>query len=481
METLLAMMIASTALAGAVLMAFGARALVDDARQGFEALDLAQRLLADQENLARDDFRLASGDEAQEGIFSGVVNVSRHSFFEKIARAEVEWNVAGRSQKIALETLIADYGQTTGNDTCDSFLTGNWKNPQIIKTIDFSDFAESASSTYAIGDIDVYKNKLYAAMQKTGTKTDSIFFIFDVSDPSSPLLLSKIDNNSLAMSGINAITVNKNYAYLASSTTKQFQIIDVSKDPMEIFPYKINNGEEALSIFHKNNRVYLGLKKNDGPEFNIIKVNDVNNPVVVGSFEIGAGVNDIYVKGDYAYLVHPADLALPEESGHEQLTILDISDPENLYRVGGFYYDKGSFDASGKSLYVIGSNIYLGRTRSHISGPPDVIPDFFILGGADAASITALGSWPFLRVGSVNELIIRDNLAFILLGTTNLGGDLRILNIDAPNNIIEEKIIDLPGIGGGVGGVAIDCEGNHLYVASIDGAGKSYVSIITAQ
>jgi len=373
-------------------------------------------------------------------------------------------------------------------------LTGDWKNPQIIKTIDFSDFAESASSTYAIGDIDVYKNKLYVAMEKTGTKTDSTFFIFDVDNPSFPTLLNKMDNAPTTINGFGSLVVNKNYAYFANNHNSDFstcsqnyncaQLQIINLDSLVISNFKLpeifGKSGQGNSIFYKNGYVYLGLTKANGPEFNIIKVNDVNNPVVVGSFEIGAGINDIYVKGDYVYLAHPADLASPEESGREQLTILNIADPANSYRVGGFYYSQG-MGGHGKSLRAIGNRIHFGRTTSHISGSPDVIPEFFILDGADAASITTLGSWSFSRVGSVNGLIVRDNLAFILLGTANLGGDLRILNIDAPDNITEEKIIDLPGIGGGVGGAAMDCEGNHLYVASIDGAGKSYVSIITAQ
>jgi len=76
-----------------------------------------------------------------------------------------------------------------------------------------------------------------------------------------PALLKKIDNNSDAMSGINAIAVDKNYAYLASSTAKQFQIIDTLQNPLKIFSYKINNGEEASSVFYGNNYVYFGLKK----------------------------------------------------------------------------------------------------------------------------------------------------------------------------------------------------------------------------
>jgi len=103
----------------------------------------------------------------------------------------------------------------------------------------------------------------------------------------------------------------------------------------------------------------------------------------------------------------------------------------------------------GKSLRVIGNRIYFGRTTSHISGAADEIGDFFILSGDDIStgSVPILGRQSFSRVGSANKLIIRDNLAFVLLGTENSGGDLRILNIADPANIAEEKIVDLPGEG----------------------------------
>jgi len=482
MEILLAMAVAVFALAGAVLVCFSGQSLDTGTAQNSEALVLAEEMIADRQAAAANDFRLVNSTSTKTGIFDQKTKVSTHSFFAKKITASVSWDFNGRRQEVELQTLISDWRDTAGNDTCDSNLSGDWKNPQTEKTIDFSDFAESASSTYAIGDIDVYKNNLYVAMEKTGTKTDATFFVFDVSDPAMPALLKKIDNNSDAMSGINAIAVDKNYAYLASSTAKQFQIIDTLQNPLKIFSYKINNGEEASSVFYGNNYVYFGLKKIDGPEFNIIDVNDVNNPVLVGSFEIGAGINDIHVKGDYAYLAHPADLISPSESGREQLTVLNIANPAKPYRAGGFYHEEG-MGGHGKSLRVIGNRIYFGRTTSHISGAADEIGDFFILSGDDIStgSVPILGRQSFSRVGSANKLIIRDNLAFVLLGTENSGGDLRILNIADPANIAEEKIVDLPGKAGGRGGVAMDCEGNYLYVASVDDQGKSYLSVITAK
>jgi len=496
MEILLAMTVAVFVLAGAVLVAFGGQSLDIGTAQNSEALVLAKEMIADRQAAAADDFRLVNSTGTQTGIFTQKTEVATHSFFTKKITASVDWDFAGRRQKVTLQTLISDWRGTAGNDTCDSNLSGDWKNPQVEKVIDFSDFAESASSTYAIGDIDAYKNKLYVAMEKTGTKNDATFFVFNIENPLLPALSDKIDNAPTTIDGFGSLAVNKDYAYFANNHNSNFstclqnyncaqlQIMDLNSFAITNFkvPNIFDKSGQGNSIFYRNGYVYLGLAKANGPEFNIINVNDINNPVIVGSFEIGAGINDIYVKGNYAYLAHPADLTSPSESGREQLTVLNITDPVNPYRAGGFYQE-GGMGGHGKSLRVIGNQIYFGRTTSHISGSPDEIGDFFILSGDDIStgSVPILGRQSFSRVGSANRLIIRNNLAFVLLGTENSGGDLRILNIADPDNIIEEKIIGLPGEVGGRGGVAMDCEGNYLYVASVDGQGKSYLSVITAK
>jgi hypothetical protein len=173
------------------------------------------------------------------------------------------------------------------------------------------------------------------------------------------------------------------------------------------------------------------------------------------------------VKGDYAYLA-TADSA-------RELIILDIANPSApvLFAVYNLLPDQTNW-GYGKSIQIIGDKIYFGRT--YIAKSPE-----FYLFDRNQSFINILGNYsengvPF----SVNDLIVRDHLAFILAGSASQGGSLRILDIDDPANIVEEKIIGLPGVAGGVGGAAMDCEGNYLYAASIDGAGKSYISIITA-
>jgi len=479
MEILLAMTVAVFALAGAVLVAFGGQSLDIGTAQNSEALVLAEEMINDRQAAAAEDFRRVNSTAGQTGIFTQRTEVSTHSFFTKKIIASVGWDFGGRRQNVTLQTLISDWRGTAGNDTCDSNLSGDWKNPQVEKIIDFSDFAESASSTYAIGDIDVYKNKLYVAMEKTGTKTDATLFIFDISNVQSP---TKIDNAQSTINGLSKITVNGDYIYAASNHTPNFstcvqnyncaQLQIINLDSLAILNFKLPNifGESGKgnSIFYQNGYVYLGLANANGPEFNIINVGDTGNPVVAGSFEIGAGINDIYVKGNYAYLA-TAD-------SNRELIIINVADPFAPNLVAGYNLlpDQTNW-GYGENIQVIGNKIYFGRTYIANS------PEFYLL-DCNQSLISMLGNYsengaPF----SVNDIIVRDNLAFILTGSGSQGGDLRILDIADPGDIAEEKTVDLPGEAGGRGGAAMDCEGNYLYVASVDAQGKSYLSVITAK
>lgn len=469
MEVLLAMAVMIFAVSAAVLMCFGGQFFTADAAQNSEALDLAQRMLWCQRDLALNDFRLVNATSTQEGIFNAKVEVSPHSFFVKKVNASVDFNIGNRPQKVELETLIADYNNTAGNDTCDSNLTGDWKNPQIKKVIDFSKFAEVDWDK--ISDLDAYKGKLYISINDTATSTDPVFFILDIIDLENPLLLQKGGAN---IKKSNSLTVNDAFIYLAGkSSVNQLQI--ANNNGLLIASLElgnINNGDcekSATAIFHKNNYIYLGLERdNNCSEFNIIDVGDINNPSLISGFEIGAKVNDVYIKGDYAYLA-TADSA-------RELIILNIADPLAPTLVASYDLlpDQTNW-GYGKSVQIIGNRIYLGRTYIANS------PEFYLLNHGQS-SIDMLGNYsedgdPF----SVNDLLVRDDLAFVLAGSASQGGSLRILDIFNPTNAVEQKMVGLPGQAGGIGGVALDCEGNYLYVASIDGAGKSYISIITAQ
>jgi hypothetical protein len=477
-EILLAMALMVLALTAAVLMSFGGQSLAADAQASEEALALAHEMIKNQRELAKKDFRLVNPTSDQDGIFKRNIMVTSIPFFLKNVAARVSWNVDGREQKIELSTLISDFNDTAGNDTCDSYLTGDWGHPIVKKVIDLFDYAESASSTYAISDVDAYKGRLYVSIGKTANKTDSTFFVFDISDPFAPVRLAQIDNNPAAAAGINAVAVNGKYAYVASAGSKQFKIIDVGIMPPQIvYEYKITGGGDGQSIFYKGGYINLGLaKKANVPEFYIFNVVNLSGVYLESSFLVGAGVNDIYVKKNYVYLAHPADLASGQESGREQLTVLDILNPDAPQRVSGFYYD-GSMGGHGKSLHLVGDRLYLGRTTSHILGPADTIPEFFIIDNSNPTSIpsAAMGSFALSAVDSANGVLARDYLAF-LLGRTSM----KVFKIDDPPHVSQRGEISFNANASEDFEPSFDCEGNNFFVGS-NVSGRGYISIITAE
>lgn len=487
LEILLAMAIMIIALSGAILMLFGGQSLAADSRLSSEALNYAQKLLEKRRALGLKDFRLVNSSSEAEGIFNGKVKVSSHSPFVKNVIIEVEWGITGRPQKVGLETLIADYNGTAGNDTCDSNLSGDWAHPQV-KEFDFFELTGVASST--ISDIDAYKSKLYVTAGGSATSTDPTFFIFDISNPEDIKFKEKIDNNSNNKSGLNAVAVNGDYAYVAnSSSDNQLQIFNLKKFPIES-PEKYNienvNGGKGNSIFYDNGYIYLGLTStsNNTPEFYIIDVKNASSTMAVSHWpsggSLGHDINSIYVKGKYVYLAHPTDADGSGGCPQEQLTVLDISNPadSHLRRVGGFYDD--GMAGNGKSLYLIGDMLYLGKTNSHISGPPDTIPEFYILDNASPENLKINNSAsprPYAKEinSSVDGIIVRDYLAFLLTKT-----NFQILKIDDLPNIFNWGSAAINAASGEFFEPSFDCEGNYFFIGSNNG-GKSYISVITAK
>jgi len=472
MEILLAMTVAVFALAGAVLVCFGGQSLDIGTAQNSEALVLAEDMIKGRQDAAANDFRLVNSTRTQAGIFTQKTEVSTHSFFTKKITASVSWDFGGRRQEVQLQTLISDWRGTAGNDTCDSNLSGDWKNPQV-EHFDFTVLSETASST--ISDIDAYKNKLYVAVEDTSTSTDPTLFIFNILDPKN-LSLPRHSGGDIGKA--NAIATDDDFIYIAGkSSVNQLQIADRNGTFISALELKDAGGNDCkktgVSIFYKDNYAYLGLSEDDiCSELNIINVQNRDSPIIAGRFEVGAKINAIYVKGDYAYLA-TAD-------SNRELIIVNIADPSVPTLVADYDLlpDRTKW-GYGKTVKIIGDKIYFGRTYI------DNSPEFYLFNHKES-SVDLLGSYsddgdPF----SVNDIIIRDNLAFILAGSASQGGDLRILNIADPANVVEAgKNIDFPkeaGKVGGRGGVAMDCEGNYLYVASVDGQGKSYLSIITAK
>ncbi len=69
-------------------------------------------------------------------------------------------------------------------------------------------------------------------------------------------------------------------------------------------------------ISFEEGKIFLGTEKWDGAEFSIIDINNPASPSIIGSFETGSKVNDIYINDKYAYIA---------DSDITQFHILDLN------------------------------------------------------------------------------------------------------------------------------------------------------------
>lgn len=482
LEIVVALMVTVLSLSGFLLFIFGGQALEIDSETGIEALQKAESLLESSYSAASVDFNLVNSlAKEQDGIYAKSLEVEMlPDLLTKRLTAKVSWQAAnGRTNYVSLYGLAVNLENSLSPDTCNSSLSGDWKNP-VQASYNFGpEIANDFNNIFPISSMDAYFGRLYVGLSDASNKTLPTLFVLDIQNPKTkPDVLGSLDNNPASKAGISALRASGNFAFLASAlganfgtcantdgqnaSCGQLQIVDISAMPMALkytmkMPAVTGQAGQGVgkSLFIKDRLVYLGLTKTlSGPEFNIIDISDPLNPVWKGGYKTGSGVNAIYVKNDYAYLATP---------DNEELTVLDVSDPSHPKKVSGF--DAPDNQGNGKSLFIIGNNIFLGRTVTsgnpefYVLSQPDKTLTPGILGGKEISS-------------SVNQLLVKDYLAFLLTNSR-----LHILNIADPANITDWAApISLQA--GGVGS-AMDCEQNAVYFSALPANNKSYLTVLT--
>ena len=473
LEILIAFTILMLCLSAVMLVAFGNQSVVIDSQISEEAISIAQAMLEETRATAKPDFNLVNPftqTETREGfVFDKTLEVHTSAtdatldLWTKKVTSSVSWQIGDKNSSILFTTLLTNLSAIDGGNTCSSVITGDWKNPQTESTIDFSSI--SPTGTYSLTDLDAYEGRLYVAAIKTDNKNDPTVVVFDINDPSDPKVVGQIDNDPEVKTGLNSVAVTNKYAFVASASSYvrgQMQVVDLeSMSVVKTFKIPVVNSEGSSkglgnSIFYKNKNVYLGLTKSTSEdEFNIINVSNPLDPIQIGRYPIGNAINATIVHDKYAYIASP---------NTQELQILDISNPNNPTYVGGFNAQTGA--GHGKSIFSIGAKLYLGKTSG-------LNFDFIILDNSNPQNTPVPLDGTDVGTGnSVNEIIVRDYLSFVL---TNK--DLQIFNTSNPSSITPWGILTLPGIyDSDKPEPSMDCEGNRIFISSNnEGQGKIYI------
>lgn len=472
LEILIALFILTIALSASTLVAFGNQTFLTDNAESREALHIAEELLETNQTHALTDWREVVSFATSSGKFESTLEVTSIDYVTKKITARVNWkNSYNLNQHVTLSSLVTDFQNNAEGDTCDPYLSGDWTKPETKNSVTaFKDLVGDPAGTYTITDLDVYHDRLYVTTNTAGSHKET-FFIFDVEDPSEPALVSKIDNDPVHIAGLTAVTIASTtdglFAYVASaSMSEQLNIIDLTQNPPRVITtYTLDEKvteAKGFRIAYKNGYVYLGLDKTTtGPEFNIIDVHDPRTPIWVGGFQVGNQINDIAIKGHYAYLATPHN---------QELIILDISDPAHPTMVGGYDAPSNNTTGSGKTLYLADGRVYLGRTVT--SG----YPEFYIADDTPRSYAPQIFGSKEVNT-SINQLLVRESLAYFLTTT----GMLQFWNISTISNITPYTVSAV--LPESSKGVALDCEKNVLFVGSVPTTGafmnQGFISIIS--
>jgi type II secretory pathway pseudopilin PulG len=498
LEMLIAFALLNLALFAVAVVVFSNQRVASDIEISAEAQGLAGALLELARAQSRADFNLVNPTSSVEksGLltYTKTLAVAQLDPFTKQATGTVSWQSGTRTLSSVFSTLLTNpLASLGGGTTCSSVVTGDWKHPQH-KEWDLGDLGVNGGNGngFGISNVAVFNKKIYLTMYATpNTDKDTVFIFQDNGANIAPTFLGSVDNDAASSVGPNALviasTTSKIYAYLASPSSfnrGQLQVVDVTtpNNPTVVKTFKIPttavpSAGTPFTIAYKNGYVYLGLSKitGGGSEFNIIDVGGGTgtplNPVWKGGYDTGSAVNEIYIRGNYAYLATPAT---------ENLTVLDISNPAAPVRVGGYTppnapESNGVGSNHGETVMAVGSTVYLGRTYG--------TKEFYILNANNPASVLELGS---VDVGAGNSpsiygLAVRDYLAFFITNT-----QFQVWDISNPASIkpytsdgTTSTFLALSALGGT--GTAQDCESNYFYlaVASSQGNTKDMLSVIS--
>lgn len=503
LELLVAFAILVTALSATVLVAFSNQSVTVDLQTNTEAIYKAQALLEEARAAVRQDFGLLNPktmtDPSGPLTYTQKLEVRQVDLFTKQATSSVSWQSGGRTLTVSFTSLFSNPQAVGGGETCSSILLGNWTAPQMTVYEFGADILSDSSSGFPITAIELFNHKLFVTVHNAHGNNADTFFVLNVTNPAvMPTVLGRLDNNpAITTAGLSDVAYDgTRYAYVAnryganfatctntSNTNKscaQLQVIDLNASPIAVVrSYKIagvtgSGGQGVgMKVAYRNGIVYVGLSKTNGPEFAIFDVGGGGTPgasptnaKLLAGVEIDAGVNDILLRGDYAYIASP---------DNQELKIFNIHTPSAPTAAG--YFDApggGGNNGNGRSLYAVGNTLYFGRTL--LSGGDEF---YFLNNTNPSAALPSYGSANIVNGStnsSVNGIIVRDALIFLITNE-----EFQIYHRDSLGAMSQyaSPLTLPPGSGGGLNGSAADCEGNYIFVGSQSSNDKGYISVIT--
>ncbi len=225
-------------------------------------------------------------------------------------------------------------------------------------------------------------------------------------------------------------------------------IIDWST-PQIVGSYDTPGRADANDVFIVGDTAYLVRSSSRDDELCIIDVANKINPQLLGSLNLGAQANGIYIAGNYAYIA--------STSNNQELQIVDISNPGAL-SIDGSFDTPGVADAN--DVFIVGDTAYLVRDNWKANH------DFHILNVSNPGSITIVGSLD-LNTDS-NDIYVSGDYAFV--ATESNSAEFKVIDISTP---VTPSVFGTANLGDYATGIFVN--GDYAFVANISNSAELYI------
>jgi hypothetical protein len=258
------------------------------------------------------------------------------------------------------------------------------------------------------------------------------FVVTNISNPASPTAVATISITGTPSN----IFVSGNYAYVTTGTAANaFQIISISNPaaPSVVKTVSLTGAVGARGVYVLNNYAYV-VRASDATaganEFNVINVAVPASAAVIGGYNNDIQMNEVYVKGNYAY-------AATSSTTQEMLVIslVTLTAPA----LAATYNPATALAALTITGY--GNTVLLGMSTT-----------------LDAINIitptTPVRLGTFTAAGTINDVDVDVTNQFAFLGTASTTGEFQIVNIANPAAMALSKTVDVTGTTSTVNGVS---------------------------
>ena len=203
-------------------------------------------------------------------------------------------------------------------------------------------------------------------------------------------------------------------------------------------------GANATDVFVVGNYAYLvTLTNSSGAEFFIVNISNPLAPTLTGSLELGADINAVYVSGNYAYLA--------TSDNSNEFRIVNITVPTVPVALSSINLS-GNEDAY--DITVSGTYAYLGRANS-------ATQELYLINVGTPAAPTTTGT---LEVGgNINGVVLDGSYVYLATGVD--AGEFRVVDVSVPATPSSAGTLNLPTT---VDANELDISDSYAYVVTAD-------------